>query len=337
MKWRSGVLVVLAVLVLAVPAAVLAQQKTLKYAHFQPARPDQPKHAAALAFKEYVEKATNGSIKVEIFPAGQFGNDADTMTGLRLGTLELAVAHDGAIAAAYKPIGILGIPFLYANHEHAWRVYDSPWLKGFSDDMINKSGIRLLSLADNGVRHFTNSKRPIHNPDEMKGLKIRVQPSPVFQTLVSALGASPSAIPWAELPTALQQGVVDGQENGVTNIIAASLYQYQKYITLDGHVWSVHGYLINEKFYQGLTPVERKAVEEATKIATDIHRKMTSDQDKNAKETLTKLGMEVTELTPAELAQFRNLAQPPVKAWAEKEIGKQYVDDLFKAIEAAKK
>jgi C4-dicarboxylate-binding protein DctP len=331
------VLVALVVALLVSPGAVSAEQKVLKYAHFQPARPDQPKHAAALAFKEYVEKATNGSIKVEIFPAGQFGNDADTMTGLRLGTLELAVAHDGAIATAYKPIGILGIPFLYANHEHAWRVYDSPWLKGFSDDMIKKSGIRLLSLADNGVRHFTNSKRPIHNPDEMKGLKIRVQPSPVFQTLVSALGASPSAIPWAELPTALQQGVVDGQENGVTNIIAASLYQYQKYITLDGHVWSVHGYLINEKFYQGLTPVERKAVEEATKIATDIHRKMTSDQDKNAKETLTKLGMEVTELTPAELAQFRNLAQPPVKAWAEKEIGKQYVDDLFKAIEAAKK
>ncbi len=337
MNWRSGVLVALVVALLVSPGAVSAEQKVLKYAHFQPARTDQPKHAAALAFKEYVEKATNGSIKVEIFPAGQFGNDADTMTGLRLGTLEMAVAHDGAIATAYKPIGILGIPFLYENHQHAWRVYDSPWLKGFSDDMIKKSGIRLLSFADNGVRHFTNSKRPIHNPDEMKGLKIRVQPSPVFQTLVTALGASPSAIPWAELPTALQQGVVDGQENGVTNIVAASLYQYQKYITMDGHVWSVHGYLINEKFYQGLTPVERKAVEEATKIATDIHRKMTSDQDKNAKETLTKLGMEVTELTPAELAQFRNLAQPPVKAWAEKEIGKQYVDDLFKAIEAAKK
>lgn len=337
MNWRSGVLVALVVALLVSPGVVSAEQKVLKYAHFQPARTDQPKHAAALAFKEYVEKATNGSIKVEIFPAGQFGNDADTMTGLRLGTLEMAVAHDGAIATAYKPIGILGIPFLYLNHEHAWRVYDSPWLKGFSDDMIKKSGIRLLSLADNGVRHFTNSKRPIHNPDDMKGLKIRVQPSPVFQTLVTALGASPSAIPWAELPTALQQGVVDGQENGVTNIIAASLYQYQKYITMDGHVWSVHGYLINEKFYQGLTPVERKAVEEATKIATDIHRKMTSGQDKNAKETLTKLGMEVTELTPAELAQFRNLAQSPVKAWAEKEIGKEYVDDLFKAIEATKK
>jgi len=336
MKWRTVVLVALAVLV-ALPVAALAQQKVLKYAHFQPARPDQPKHAAALAFKDYVEKATNGSIKVEILPAGQFGNDADTMTGLRLGTLEMAVAHDGAIATVYKPIGVLGIPFLYENHEHAWRVYDSPWLQGFSDDMIKKTGIRLMSLADNGVRHFTNSKKPIHTPDDMKGMKIRVMPSPVFQTLVTALGASPSAIPWAELPTALQQKVVDGEENGVTNIIAASLYQYQKYITLDGHVWSIHGYTINEKFYQSLTPVERKAVDEATKIATGIHRKMTSDQDKNAKEILTKLGMEVTEITPAQLAQFRNLAQPPVKAWAEKEIGKEYVDNLFKAIEATKK
>jgi TRAP-type transport system periplasmic protein len=336
MRWKTVVLVALAVLV-ALPVAALAQQKVLKYAHFQPARPDQPKHAAALAFKDYVEKATNGSIKVEILPAGQFGNDADTMTGLRLGTLEMAVAHDGAIATVYKPIGILGIPFLYENHEHAWRVYDSPWLQGFSDDMIKKTGIRLMSLADNGVRHFTNSKRPIHTPDDMKGLKIRVMPSPVFQTLVTSLGASPSAIPWAELPTALQQKVVDGEENGVTNIIAASLYQYQKYITLDGHVWSIHGYTINEKFYQSLTPVERKAVEEATKIATGIHRKMTSDQDKNAKEILTKLGMEVTEITPAQLAQFRSLAQPPVKAWAEKEIGKEYVDNLFKAIEATRK
>ncbi|HSB79787.1 MAG TPA: DctP family TRAP transporter solute-binding subunit [Candidatus Methylomirabilis sp.] len=334
MSLRRAVCAITIATLLLAPAMALAQQKVLKYAHFQPARPDQPKHAAALAFKEHVEKATNGSIKVEIFPAGQFGNDADTMSGLRLGTLEMAVAHDGAIAGIYKPIGILGIPFLYDNHEHAWRVYDSPWLKEFSDDMVKKAGVRLLSLADNGVRHFTNSKRPIHTPDDMKGLKIRVMPSPVFQTLVTALGASPSAIPWAELPTALQQKVVDGEENGVTNIIAASLYQYQKYITLDGHVWSIHGYTINEKFYQSLTPVERKAVEEGTQIATAIHRKMTSDQDKNAKEILTKLGMEVTEITPAELAQFRKLAQPPVKAWAEKEIGKNYVDSLFKAIEA---
>jgi C4-dicarboxylate-binding protein DctP len=326
--------VALAALVLGIAPA--HAQKVLKYAHFQPAKDDQPKHVAAMAFKEYVEKATNGSIKVEIYPAGQFGKDQQTMEALKLGTLEMAVAHDGAIATVYKPIGVLGIPFLYENHQHAWRVYDSPWAKDFSNDMIKKTGIRMLGLADNGVRHFTNSLRPIVTPADMKGMKIRIQPSPVFQALVESLGASPSAIPWGELPTALQQKVVDGQENSVTNILAASLYQYQKYATLDGHVWSIHAYMINERFYQGLTPTERKAVDEATQKAIAIHRKMTSDQDNNAKAILEKNGMQVTTLNAAQVGEFRKLSQPPVKAWAEKEIGKDYVDKLFDAIGKAK-
>jgi C4-dicarboxylate-binding protein DctP len=324
-----------AAVLLAAPAA--HAQKVLKYAHFQPAKDDQPKHVAALAFKEHVEKATNGSIKIEIYPAGQFGKDQQTMEGLKLGTLELAVAHDGAIATVYKPIGVLGIPFLYENHEHAWRVYDSKWKDEISADMIKKTGIRMLGVADNGVRHFTNSQKPIHVPADMKGMKIRIQPSPVFKTLVESLGASASAIPWAELPTALQQKVVDGQENGVTNILAASLYQSQKYATLDGHVWSIHAYLINERFYQGLTPTEKKAVDEGAQKAVAIHRKMTSDQDKNAKQILEKVGMQVYVPTAAQVAEFRKLAQPPVKQWAEKEIGKEYVDSLFKAIDATKK
>ncbi len=324
-----------AALALAVPMA--HAQKTLKYAHFQPAKDDQPKHVAALAFKEHVEKATGGSVKVEIYPAGQFGKDQPTMEGLKLGTLELAVAHDGAIATVHKSIGVLGIPFLYDNHEHAWRVYDSAWLKGFSDDMVKKTGIRMLGVADNGVRHFTNSLRPIHTPADMKGMKIRIQPSPVFKTLVESLGASPSAIPWAELPTALQQKVVDGQENGVTNILAASLYQHQKYATLDGHVWSIHAYMVNDRFYQGLSAVERKAVDEGVAKAVAIHRKMTSDQDKNAKPILEKVGMQVYVPTAAQVGEFRKLAQPPVRQWAEAEIGKAYVDDLFKAVDATRK
>ena len=333
MKFRF--LAIAATLALALPMA--HAQKTLKYAHFQPAKDDQPKHVAALAFKEHVEKATNGSVKVEIFPAGQFGRDQPTMEGVKLGTLEMAVAHDGAIATVHKPIGVLGIPFLFENHEHAWRVYDSAWREGFSSDMIRRTGIRLLGVADNGVRHFTNSLRPIQSPADMKGMKIRIQPSPVFKALVESLGASASAIPWAELPTALQQKVVDGQENGVTNILAASLFQHQKFATLDGHVWSVHGYVVNERFYQGLTAAERKAVDEGTTKAVAIHRKMTSDQDKNAKTILEKVGMQVYVPTAAQIGEFRRLAQPPVRQWAEAEIGKAYVDDLFKAIDATKR
>jgi len=327
----------LALMMLVLVSPVQAQQKVLKYAHFQPAKDDQPKHVAALAFKDYVEKNTSGAIKVEIYPASQFGKDAETMEGLKMGTLELAVAHDGAIAVVFKEIAILGIPYLYDSHAHAWRVYDSAFGQKFADLMVQKTGIRMLAIADNGVRHFTNSLRPIVTPADMKGMKIRIMPSPVFKSLVESLGASPSAVPWTELPTALQSKVVDGQENGVTNILAASLYQYQKYITLDGHVWSIHAYVMNDKFFKGLTPEQQKVVLEATKIARDIHRKMTSDQDLNAKPILTKLGMQVTELTPKQVEAFRELAQPPVKAYVEKEVGKELVADLFKAIEANRK
>jgi C4-dicarboxylate-binding protein DctP len=314
-----------------------AQQKVLKYAHFQPAAMDQPKHAAAVAFKDYVEKNTKGSVKVEIYPASQFGNDAATMEGLKLGTLEMAVAHDGAVAAVFKPIAILGIPYLYDNHQHAWRVYDSKFGQDFGDLMLKTTGIRMLALADNGVRHFTNSLRPIKSPADMKGMKIRIQPSPVYKALVESLGASPSAVPWGELPTALQSKVVDGQENGVTNILAASLYQYQKYVTLDGHVWSIHAYMINEKFFKSLSADEQKAVLEGTKIARDIHRRMTSEQDLGAKKILSDKGMEVTELSLPEVDAFRKLAQPPVRAFVEKDVGKEWVDKLFAAIAEQKK
>lgn len=334
MTFRIIATALAAALALAAPAA--HAQKTLKYAHFQPAKDDQPKHRAALAFKEHVEKATKGSIKVEIYPAGQFGNDAATMEGIKLGTLEMAVAHDGAVARIYKPIMALNIPYLYDSHQHAWRVYDSKFGAQMSEDMAKRSGVRMLALADNGVRHFTNSLRPIKSPADMKGMKIRIQPSPVYQSLVESLGASASAIPWAELPTALQSKVVDGQENGVTNILAASLHQYQKYITLDGHVWSVHAYLVNERFYRGLSDAERKAVVDGTRIAMEIHRKMTSEQDLKAKEILSKLGMEVTEIGPAQVAEFRKLAQPPVTDFVAKDVGKEWVDRLFAAIKATR-
>ncbi len=313
-------------------SAVKATPMVLRYAHFQPARDNQPMHRGALVLKEHVERATGGAIRVEIYPAGQFGKDIEVMEGLRLGTLHMAAAHDGAVAGIFRPIQLLAIPYLYDNHAHAWRVYDSPFGDELGALMLEKTGVRLLALADNGVRHFTNSVRPVRTPEDMRGLKLRIQPSPVYRTLVESLGASPSAIPWAELPTALQSGVVDGQENGVTNIVGASLYQYQKYATLDGHVWSVHAYMINDRFLRRLSSAHRAAILEGTRRARDVHRQMTSAQDLAAREILEKHGMQVTVLSPGEIDVFRRVAQPPVRRHVEQTVGKAWVDKLFAAI-----
>jgi tripartite ATP-independent transporter DctP family solute receptor len=312
-----------------------AAPKVLKYGHFQPGREDQPKHKAALAFEACVEKATENSIDVQIFPAGQLGNATATLEGLKLGSIEMAVVHDGGISSIYPAFDIFALPYLFPNHETAYKVLDGDFGKEFGDAMVKETGIRLLAYADNGIRQFTNSKHPIKTPDDLKGLKMRVQPSPVFIALMESLGASPSAIDWGELPAALTQGAVDGQENGVTNIIAASLYQSQKYATLDGHVYSLHAYLISDVFYQGLTDTEKAAIGTCTTEAQTIHRDMTRAQDLAAEKTLTEKGMEVYVPTADEIEAFRALAQPAVRKHLDAAVGPEWVDKLIKARDQA--
>jgi TRAP-type transport system periplasmic protein len=334
---RLSLLAISAALLSGLAAFPAHAQKVLKYAHFQPAKNDQPKHVAAVAFKEHVEKATNGSIKVELYPAGQLGSAQQMMEGLRLGSVELAVVHDGGIPGVYKTFNIFGMPYLFSDHAHAYAVLDGAFGKELAEDMRKKTGIRLMAYADNGIRHFTNSKRAIKSPDDMKGLKMRVQPSPVFVKLVESLGASPTAIDWGELPAALAQGTADGQENGVTNILAASLYQHQKHVTLDGHVYSLHAYMVSDRFFNGLTPTEKKAVTEGVEKAKKIHNDMTREQDLSAKKVLTEKGMTVTELTPAEVDRFRKAAQPAVRKYLEAEVSKEWTDKLVKAADSTRK
>lgn len=317
-------------------AGAAGAQKVIKYAHFQPGTPDQPKQAAALAFKAYVEGASGGSLEVQIFPASQLGDAATVLEGLQLGTIELGVVHDGPIAGFFKPVELFSMPYLFDNQKVAWNVFDGPFMDEFAEAMREQSQMVLLGVGDNGIRHFTNNVRPIVTPDDMKGLKIRVQPSPIYQRLVESLGASPSAISWPELPAALQQGVVDGQENGVTNILAASLYQNQKYISLDAHVYSIHMYLMSERFWNGLTPEERTIVQTGVDIAETIHRGMTTAQDMNAKEILEGVGMEVTVLSPDQIAAFRAVAQPAVETYLRENVGDVWVDRLLAAVDAAR-
>lgn len=324
------------VLIFALSGTCLGASKIMKYGHFQPAKLDQPKHAAALAFKNYVEANTKGSVKVEVYPASQLGNEVTVIEGLKMGTIEMVVLHDGPISTFYKPFMVFAIPYLFEDQATAWSVVDGPFFQEMAEDMRKTTGIRMLALGDNGIRHFTNSKRAIRTPEDMKGLKIRVMTGPIWSKLVESLGASPSPIPWTELPAALQQGVVDGQENGVTNILAASLYQSQKHISLDGHVYSWHAYLMNDKFFNGLTPEEQKVVLRGIQIAKWIHRGMTSAQDLNAPTILGGVGMEVTPLSLEQVSAFRAKAQPAVRAWVEEQVGKEWVEKLFKAIEAAR-
>lgn len=331
MKTMSKLLAATATLALVVGTSA-ATGKDLKLAHFQAADLTSPKHAAALAFETCVEGKTSGSIDVQVFPAGQFGGDAETIEGVQLGILEMAIIHDGPISTVYKPFSVLALPYIFDDQAMAWSVMDGSFGEEMAADMLETTGLRMFGVADNGVRNFTNNVRPVAEPADMEGLKMRVMAAPVWVSLVESLGASAAPVPWTELPGALQAGVVDGQENGVTNIVNASLYQNQKYVSLDGHVFSWHAYLMNEDFYQGLTEAEQVAINQCSQIAITIHRGMTAAQDANAAAILSNLGMEVTPVSPAQKAMFREAAQPAVREFVVQDIGAEWPDQLDAAI-----
>ncbi len=322
--------------VVAMTTAGAASAKELKYAHFQAADLSSPKHAAALAFEACVEGKTSGSIDVQIFPASQLGGGSEIMEGLQLGTVQMAAIHDGPISAVYKPFSVLAMPYLFDDQAMAWSVMDGEFGDALAEDMLAQTGIRNFGVADNGVRNFTNNVKPVAEPADMEGLKMRVMTAPVWVTLVESLGASATPVPWPELPGALQQGVVDGQENGVTNIVNASLYQHQKYVSLDGHVFSWHAYLMSDAFFQGLTDDEKSAVEQCVEISKTIHRGMTAAQDANATAILSEKGMEVVPVSPEQKAMFRAAAQPAVREYIVSEIGEDWPNRLDAAVEAYK-
>ncbi|NLY71205.1 MAG: DctP family TRAP transporter solute-binding subunit [Clostridiales bacterium] len=306
----------------------------LIYTHYQPGTPDQPKQAAALAFEAFVENATNGEIEVEIYPNSELGDGPAVLEAMQANTIQMTVVHDGPVSALYAPMGVFNLPFLFESHAEAWTIYDSDYTKKLGESMLEATGIRLLALADNGVRHLTNSVRPIKSIDDAKGLTIRIQPSAIYNAIISGIGANAVEVAWSELPAALQQGVADGQENGITNILAANLYETQKYITLDGHVYSYHAYLISEEFYQSLTAEQQAIIQQGVDLAKWIHRGMTSYQDNTIKPVLTSYGMEVTELTPEALKEFREATQPTVVEWMKSEYGGTWVEDLLAEVEA---
>jgi tripartite ATP-independent transporter DctP family solute receptor len=319
---------------ISVAAAVspASAQKVIRYAHFQSADLTAPKHAAALAFEGCVETKTASGVDVQIFPASQLGNGGEVMEGIQLGSIQMGVVHDGPISGVYKPFSVLALPYLFDDQAMAWSIMDGEFGDALFEDMRAKTGIRVLGVADNGVRNFTNSKRPVAEPADMEGLKMRVMTAPVWVKLVEALGAAATPVAWPELPGALQQGVVDGQENGVTNILDASLYQHQKYVSLDGHVFSWHAYMMNDAFYEGLSGDEKKAVDQCFQIAKVIHRGMTAAQDANASTILAGKGMEVTPVTPANKEKFRGLAQPAVREFIVSEIGEDWPNRLDAAV-----
>lgn len=287
------------------------------------------------AFKTYVESRSNGEIKVRAF-FQTLGGERELTEQVRQGTLEVALVADGAFGGFYKPIQVFSIPYLFDSSPVAWELFRSPFARELASDIREKTGIRVLTFAENGFRNFTNNVREIRTPDDMKGLKMRTMESPVYMTFVQSLGASATPISGAEVALALKQGVVDGQENATGNIADTGTADVQKFMSVNEHILGVHLVIINDAFYNALPRAHQEIVADGAQLyATFTNaRKLSTHQE--ALDKIKGKGLKIHMTTGEEKARFRALSQAPVKQYIEGQVGKPLVDKLLAAAAEAR-
>jgi TRAP-type transport system periplasmic protein len=306
------------------PAAAHAQAVKLTLGHG--AAVGNPRHEASVKFAEVLKAKTGGRIEVQVAPSAQLGDDAAMVTALRTGALDMSANSQGAVANAVPEYAAFGMPFMFSSAAAAFKLLDGPLGKELADKSAEK-GLVLLGTWDNGIRQMTNSKRPITKVEDMKGLKMRVPPDATLVDIMKSLGAESQQIKFAELYVALQQGVVDGQENPLVNIHASKLYEVQKHLALTNHQFQMTPFLMSKRSWDKLSDADKKAVQEAAAEATAMQRKLSQEADDRLLAELKAKGVQVT--TPDKAAFAKATADVDDK-WMAGPIG-PYVKKVIAA------
>ena len=280
--------------------------------------------AAANAWGEGVEKGTNGAYKFKQFPASALGGERELIEGLQLGTVEAAIVSTGALSNFVPDVGVVDIPFLFRDTQHARAVMDG----AFGQDLLakfQKRGLIALAWGEQGFRHLSNNKHAVNGVPDLKGLKIRVTENPVHITAFRTLGASPTPMSWPEVIGALQQGTIDGQENPVSVLVSAKLWQVQKHLTLTSHVYAPMALIVSPSFWGSLNASQKAAFTEGAKKGALASRGFVDTVEKKGVEEAKANGMKVVE--KVDQAAFRTALEPAYKEYAKK-FGQKTLDSI---------
>ena len=283
------------------------QERTIRFGHLN--NPDHPTSAGVKKFAEIVAAKSGGKIKVQEYPSSQLGNELQQQSALQGGVQEMLVASTTSLAGIVKEFGLFDFPFLFSNAHQADAMVDGPLGKMLSAKLADK-GVVVLGFFDLGFRNVTNSKRPITKVEDLDGLKLRVIPNPVFLETFKTFKANPIPMPFAELYGALESKAVDGQENPYAVILSSKFYEVNKYVSATNHVYATNPIQISKRFWDKLSPVEQKLLQEAAIEAQNYQRVVSREVSGKAVAELTAKGMVYNDIAPAELARMRALVMP---------------------------
>jgi tripartite ATP-independent transporter DctP family solute receptor len=309
------------------------KERAIKYAVIYDLK--HPQGVGAQKFADLVGQRSDGKIKVKLYPSGQLGGEVAVISSIQGGTIEMSAMATSQLVGMIKDFAALDLPFLFKDEKEVDGVVDGPIGRKFLDKLPEKNLIG-LSWFEHGFRNVTNSKRPVTNLEDIRGLKLRVEQNEVAIDTFNALGANPVPMPFPELYTALEQKVVDGQENPYSTIENAKLYEVQKYLSVTKHKYTPLILLLSKKFWDKLSADEKKILQDAATEAAVYQRKANRELNEKYLQSLKSAGMQVSEISGPEMDRIRAKVQPVVEKYS-KQVGETLVRDLYGEIEKFRK
>jgi len=286
---------------------------------------------AAHHFKDSVARLTNGRAEVTVFRSNSLGSNREMIEMTKVGSLDFTVSGSTHISRFAPILVVASLPSLWKDRDTMLRIFDGE-VGGRLNGLVARSGLSVLGWWETGFRHVTNNKRPIVKPDDIKGLKLRTLPSAVHVAYFRALGAIPTPMDWAEVMPALQQGVIDGQENPPSVVYPYRVFEFQKFYSLTSHVNEPNLLLMSAQVLAKLPKDVQDAIATAGREATEFQRKASADYNANIMGELKKV-MSVNDVPADTIAHFGHVAQSVYeKAYGEIGAeGRTMIDDIVKA------
>ncbi|MCY0093454.1 TRAP transporter substrate-binding protein [Hoeflea ulvae] len=292
-------------------------------------------HTPLRAFKKEIEEKSDGRIAVDIFWSGQLGKTDSVVNMVATGLVEAIMGADGFASPYDQNVQVLGIPYLFDNRAAAYEVLDGPCGQMLSDGLVEKSNMRAMVWHENGGYRNYSANKPLTSVEDIQGLKIRTMNNPVHMEIVKSLGASPTPIPWQDLYTALQTGVVDGQENSLAIFRIPKLEEVQKNIIMDGHVYSPGSLYFSQKWLDTLPEDLLAIVKTASENFRDLNREISTKAEVEDRAYLESKGVSIYDPTPEQKQQFRDLTQGPALEYIKDNVDPEVLSCFLTAAKEA--
>jgi tripartite ATP-independent transporter DctP family solute receptor len=295
-----------------------------------------PQFISSQYFGEILEQRTDGRITVNVFPNSQLGDDVQMLEMLQTGTLDMTYPSSSATTGYVEELAAFDLPFLLPSREAAVAVMRSDVAQGMLD-AFEGTGLKALTFSENGYRQLSNSARPVVSPDDVaglgvRGLSVRTMENPVHLAIWEALGANPTPMAFGELFSAMEQGVVDGQENPWSTILSSNFNEVQNYGTETRHVYTPFIMMLSERTWDRMAPEYQELVLEAARQSAVYQIQLSAEYDDWSRDQLIERGMKITSLSDEQLAAFQDAVQPVYEEWAPR-IGEDLIADIQKIAE----